>query len=57
MTNIAIVTGGYIGQLYNGTVIPLVGGFAGLVCAALLEQRQQNWFELDRLCGQSRRTA
>ena len=27
---IAIVTGGYIGQLYNGTVIPLVGGFAGL---------------------------
>ena len=24
--------------------------------AALLEQRQQNWFELDRLCGQSRRT-
>jgi DHA1 family bicyclomycin/chloramphenicol resistance-like MFS transporter len=27
---IAIVTGGYIGQLYNGTVIPLVAGFAGL---------------------------
>ena len=27
---IAILTGGYIGQLYNGTVIPLVGGFAGL---------------------------
>ena len=26
----AIVTGGYIGQLYNGTVIPLVAGFAGL---------------------------
>ncbi|WP_421695879.1 multidrug effflux MFS transporter [Aestuariivirga sp.] len=27
---IAIVTGGYIGQLYNGTVIPMVAGFAGL---------------------------
>ncbi|WP_374330971.1 multidrug effflux MFS transporter [Aestuariivirga sp.] len=27
---IAILTGGYIGQLYNGTVIPLVAGFAGL---------------------------
>lgn len=27
---IAIVTGGYIGQLYDGTVIPLVAGFAGL---------------------------
>ena len=27
---IAILTGGYIGQMYNGTVIPLVGGFAGL---------------------------
>jgi DHA1 family bicyclomycin/chloramphenicol resistance-like MFS transporter len=27
---IAILTGGYIGQLYNGTVIPLVAGFTGL---------------------------
>lgn len=27
---IAILTGGYIGQLYNGTVIPLAAGFAGL---------------------------
>jgi len=27
---VAIVVGGYIGQLYNGTVMPLVGGFAGL---------------------------
>ncbi len=27
---IAILVGGCIGQLYNGTVIPLVGGFAGL---------------------------
>lgn len=27
---VAILTGGYIGQLYNGTVIPMVGGFAGL---------------------------
>ncbi len=26
----AILTGGYIGQLYDGTVIPLVAGFAGL---------------------------
>lgn len=27
---IAILTGGLIGQLYNGTVIPLVAGFTGL---------------------------
>jgi DHA1 family bicyclomycin/chloramphenicol resistance-like MFS transporter len=27
---IAIVTGGTIGQFYDGTVIPMIGGFAGL---------------------------
>jgi DHA1 family bicyclomycin/chloramphenicol resistance-like MFS transporter len=27
---IAILTGGLIGQLYDGTVIPLVAGFSGL---------------------------
>lgn len=27
---VAILAGGFIGQLYNGTVMPLVGGFAGL---------------------------
>jgi DHA1 family bicyclomycin/chloramphenicol resistance-like MFS transporter len=27
---IAILTGGFIGQLYDGTVIPMVGGFVGL---------------------------
>lgn len=27
---IAILTGGFIGQLYDGTVIPLAGGFTGL---------------------------
>ena len=35
----AIVTGSFIGQLYNGTVIPLAGGFTvlGLVAFALTE--------------------
>ena len=33
---IAILAGGYIGQLYNGTVIPMVGGFAGLGVATFL---------------------
>jgi DHA1 family bicyclomycin/chloramphenicol resistance-like MFS transporter len=27
---IAILTGGFIGQLYDGTVIPLLAGFVGL---------------------------
>ena len=41
----AILTGGYIGQLYNGTVIPLVAGFAGLgVIAFILAQ----WAERSR---------
>jgi DHA1 family bicyclomycin/chloramphenicol resistance-like MFS transporter len=33
---IAILTGGYIGQLYDGTVIPLVAGFAGLGVLAFI---------------------
>jgi DHA1 family bicyclomycin/chloramphenicol resistance-like MFS transporter len=33
---IAILTGGWIGQMYDGTVIPLAGGFAGLGALALL---------------------
>jgi MFS transporter, DHA1 family, multidrug resistance protein len=33
---IAIVIGGYIGQLYDGTVIPLVAGYLGLSFLALL---------------------
>jgi DHA1 family bicyclomycin/chloramphenicol resistance-like MFS transporter len=33
---IAILTGGYIGQLYDGTVIPLVAGFAGLGVIAFI---------------------
>lgn len=33
---VAILTGGYIGQLYNGTVIPMVGGFTGLGVATFL---------------------
>lgn len=33
---IAILTGGYIGQLYDGTVIPLVAGFAGLGVMAFI---------------------
>ncbi|MFN4141437.1 multidrug effflux MFS transporter [Aestuariivirga sp.] len=32
---VAILTGGYIGQLYDGTLIPLVAGFAGLGLIAL----------------------
>jgi DHA1 family bicyclomycin/chloramphenicol resistance-like MFS transporter len=32
----AILTGGVIGQLYNGTVIPMVAGFAGLGLVTLL---------------------
>ena len=32
----AILTGGYIGQLYDGTVIPLVAGFAGLGVIAFI---------------------
>ncbi len=36
---IAIVTGGAIGQLYDGTVIPMVAGFAGLGLLALLMTR------------------
>jgi DHA1 family bicyclomycin/chloramphenicol resistance-like MFS transporter len=32
----AILTGGAIGQLYDGTVIPMVAGFAGLGLLALL---------------------
>jgi DHA1 family bicyclomycin/chloramphenicol resistance-like MFS transporter len=43
---IAIVTGGYIGQLYNGTVIPLVAGFTGLgiltfLCTEWAERRRR----------------
>ena len=43
---IAILTGGYIGQLYNGTVIPLVAGFAGLglltfLCTEWAERRRR----------------
>jgi MFS transporter, DHA1 family, multidrug resistance protein len=36
---IAILTGGFIGQLYDGTVIPLIAGFTGLgiVTFALVE--------------------
>ena len=33
---IAIITGGVIGQFYDGTVIPIVAGFAGLGLLALL---------------------
>jgi DHA1 family bicyclomycin/chloramphenicol resistance-like MFS transporter len=35
----AILTGGAIGQLYDGTVIPMVAGFAGLGLLALLITR------------------
>lgn len=35
----AILTGGAIGQLYDGTVIPMVAGFAGLGLLALLVTR------------------
>jgi DHA1 family bicyclomycin/chloramphenicol resistance-like MFS transporter len=43
---IAIVTGGYIGQLYDGTVIPLVAGFTGLgiltfLCTEWAERRRR----------------
>ena len=43
---IAILTGGYIGQLYDGTVIPMVGGFVGLgfvsfLCAEWAERRRR----------------
>jgi MFS transporter, DHA1 family, multidrug resistance protein len=43
---IAILTGGLIGQLYDGTVIPLVAGFTGLglltfLCAEWAERRRR----------------
>ncbi len=42
---IAILTGGYIGQLYDGTVIPLVAGFTGL---GLLTFFSTEWAERRR---------
>lgn len=42
---IAILTGGYIGQLYNGTVIPLLAGFSGL---GLLTFIATEWAERHR---------
>ncbi len=42
---IAILIGGYIGQLYDGTVIPLVAGFAGL---GLLTFAVTEWAERRR---------
>ncbi len=35
-TFVSLVTGTLIGQIYDGTLIPLVGGFAGLGLAALI---------------------
>ena len=42
---IAILTGGFIGQLYDGTVIPLVAGFTGL---GLLTFLSTEWAERRR---------
>jgi DHA1 family bicyclomycin/chloramphenicol resistance-like MFS transporter len=42
---IAIVTGGLIGQFYDGTVIPLVGGFTGL---GLISFALSEWAERRR---------
>jgi DHA1 family bicyclomycin/chloramphenicol resistance-like MFS transporter len=41
---IAIMTGGFIGQLYDGTVIPLIAGFTGLglVTFALVEWAERH---------------
>jgi DHA1 family bicyclomycin/chloramphenicol resistance-like MFS transporter len=44
-TFVSLVIGTLIGQLYDGTVIPLIGGFAGLAIAALIASE---WAERNR---------
>jgi len=47
-TVVSLLLGTWIGQAYDGTVLPLVGGFALLGLAALLVM---HWTERGRAAG------
>ena len=44
-TFISLLLGTFIGQSYNGTVLPLIGGFAILSITAILVMRCVNYKE------------